>query len=335
VTRRWKPSHRQTIALVVTGVLVVAGAAAYASYRGYSTSVSHTGDRDLGNLIVGDANSVHSKDEVAVLASIDGMSPDTKTVDVRLHFYFPPSDASGSFVPGNLHKPATVTVLGGVADPGQGTTPAMNEYTLDVTQPTPTVDLRVDIVDDSGPKYPFDSYSSVLAVKVVGSDGKPVEFEMGAENEVNGWIVAKQQAPSDQLPKGVYGISFDIHRTTDAKFYAVFIVALMWLLALAGVVMAVILIGRKDQDVGPDHLVYLAALLFAFPLMRTLLPGNPPLGILADFAGYFWAEVIVGITLLALIVTWIVRTRRTHEEIDLREASIVHEEPDADLVDVH
>jgi hypothetical protein len=335
VTRRWKPSHRQLIWLVVAGILVVAGVGAYASYRGYTTSVSHTGDRDLGNLVVGDAGKVHSSDLVAVLASIDGMSPDTKTVDVRLHFFFPSGDQSGSFVPGTLRKPVTVTVLGGVADPGQGATPAMNEYTLDVTQPTPTVDLRVDILDDSGPKYPFDSYSSGLAVKVVGSDGKPVAFEMGAENEVNGWIVAKQQAPGDQLPKGVYGISFDIHRTTDAKFYAIFIVALMWLLALAGVVMAVILIGRKDQEVGPDHLVYLAALLFAFPLMRTLLPGNPPLGILADFAGYFWAEVIVGITLLALIVTWVVRTRRRHEEIDLREPPVQREETTSDLVDVH
>jgi Domain of unknown function (DUF4436) len=334
VTRRWKPSHRQTIALVVAGVLIIAGVGAYASYRGYTTSVSHTGDRDVGSIVV--QRDAPSKDEVAVLASIDGVSPDARTVDVRLHFLFPKGSKGGSLVTGNLGKPVTVTVLGGVADPNQGVTPTMNEFALDVNQPLPTFDVKADIFDDSGPKYPFDSYSTYLALKVVGSDRKPVAFEMGAENEVNGWIVAKQrQTPSDGLPKGAYGISFDIHRTTDAKFYAIFIIALMWLLALAGVVMAVILIGRKDQEVGPDHLVYLAALLFAFPLMRTLLPGNPPLGILADFAGYFWAEVIVGITLLALLVTWIVRTRRSHEEIDLREAPVEREESAPDPVDVH
>jgi uncharacterized protein DUF4436 len=332
VTRRWKPSHRQTIALVVTGVLVVAGVAAYASYRGYTTSVAHKGFSDLKRNVGSDIarHDARTPDTVYILASVEGVSPESRTVEVRLHFAFYRHDDDQ---PSELSKPAKVIVLGGVADRDQEQDPTLNEYSLGVDQPFPNIDVTADVADDTAPKYPFDSYQSAISVKVEYVDGEPLRAVMFEENEANGWMVSPTNDPGEA--KATIGYSFEIHRTTDSKFYAIFIVALMWLLALAGVVMAVILIGRKDQEVGPDHLVYLAALLFAFPLMRTLLPGNPPLGILADFAGYFWAEVIVGITLLALLVTWIVRTRRTHEEIDLREASVPREEPATDLVDVH
>ena len=84
----------------------------------------------------------------------------------------------------------------------------------------------------------------------------------------------------------------------------------MWALAVAGVVMALTLMQDKNHKIEAGPLTYLAALLFAFPLIRSLLPGSPGLGILADFAGYFWVEAVVGVTLLALLVTWIVRERR-------------------------
>ena len=66
---------------------------------------------------------------------------------------------------------------------------------------------------------------------------------------------------------------------------------------------------RQDRCTQPSGTfgIDLAALLFAFPLIRTLLPGDPPLGVLADFAGYFWIEAITGFSLLALLVARICR----------------------------
>ena len=72
--------------------------------------------------------------------------------------------------------------------------------------------------------------------------------------------------------------------------------ALMWALAIAGVVIAFIRLLNPKREVGADLLVYLAALLSGSPLIRTLLPGNPGLGVLADFAVYFWVEEVVGVT---------------------------------------
>jgi hypothetical protein len=51
----------------------------------------------------------------------------------------------------------------------------------------------------------------------------------------------------------------------------------------------------------------LAALLFAFPTVRNTLPGIPPVGVLFDYAAFFWAEALVALSLIILIVGWTVR----------------------------
>ena len=35
-------------------------------------------------------------------------------------------------------------------------------------------------------------------------------------------------------------------------------------------------------------------LLFAFPAMRSFVPGVPPLGVLVDFFAFFWCEIALG-----------------------------------------
>jgi hypothetical protein len=79
----------------------------------------------------------------------------------------------------------------------------------------------------------------------------------------------------------------------------------MWALALGGVAMAVILMMRKQEEIGTAVFGYLAALLFAFPLIRQTLPGNPGPGSLIDILAYYWTEVIVATTLVVLLVRWI------------------------------
>jgi hypothetical protein len=80
---------------------------------------------------------------------------------------------------------------------------------------------------------------------------------------------------------------------------------LMWTLALSGVVTVMTVLRQPDFELDFLLPTYLAALLFAFPLIRGLLPGNPDLGVLADFAAYFWVEAVVGASLLVLVIYWI------------------------------
>jgi hypothetical protein len=50
-----------------------------------------------------------------------------------------------------------------------------------------------------------------------------------------------------------------------------------------------------------------AALLFAFPAIRAIEPSVPPMGVLSDYIGFFWAETIVAISLIVHLYSWIKR----------------------------
>src|SRR5205814_922843 len=52
---------------------------------------------------------------------------------------------------------------------------------------------------------------------------------------------------------------------------------------------------------------FLAVLLFAFPTVRNSLPGIPPVGVLLDYAAFFWAEALVALALIVLITGWTLR----------------------------
>lgn len=103
------------------------------------------------------------------------------------------------------------------------------------------------------------------------------------------------------------GNSWDVSfaRSHPIKFYCYFVIALMWALALGGVAMATIMMMRKKEAIDTAAFAYLAALLFAFPLIRQTLPGNPGPGSLIDVVAYYWTEVIVAATLVVLLIQWI------------------------------
>ena len=56
-------------------------------------------------------------------------------------------------------------------------------------------------------------------------------------------------------------------------------------------------------------------MLFAFPLIRQTLPGNPGPGSLIDVVAYYWTEVIVAATLVVLLIRWIgLQSRPLHKD---------------------
>ena len=188
------------------------------------------------------------------------------------------------------------------------------------------VDVNLDMRGQIS-RYPFDSYSSGFAITVVHAGGNPgdvaarVPTVVRMGSYIGGWDVTTQPvADTDQY---VPVFTVDIRRDVPTVFFTIFVMVLMWALALAGVAMAIMLVHlHRPIDAGP--LTYLAALLFAFPLIRTeALPGGPALGTLTDYTAFFWAEVIVAVTLIYLLVTWIIREGRSKGQAEPEE----HETP--------
>ena len=102
------------------------------------------------------------------------------------------------------------------------------------------------------------------------------------------------------------GIDMQIGRSSTVVFFSLFIMALMWgaTIAVTLLVLSVLLRGRKIE-VGMFS--FLSALLFALVAVRNSQPGVPPVGVLSDFASFFWAEVVLAMCLLTIVFTWLLR----------------------------
>ena len=95
-----------------------------------------------------------------------------------------------------------------------------------------------------------------------------------------------------------------------------------WLLSFAVIsVTAVVVLRLREWE--SRHLAWLGAMIFAFASFRTTAPGTPPVGVYLDFAAFFWAEVIVAASLMALVGFYLLGLRdpeRRHEETSSPES---------------
>jgi hypothetical protein len=71
-------------------------------------------------------------------------------------------------------------------------------------------------------------------------------------------------------------------------------------------------------------------LLFAFPAIRNALPGVPPVGVLNDYLAFLWAEGLVALSLVAMLVLFIRRGVERHGEGEGKEKAA---EEERDLAD--
>jgi hypothetical protein len=130
--------------------------------------------------------------------------------------------------------------------------------------------------------------------------GKTVPLQLHVASSPAGYRVSTQSAVREGQ---LVDVVLHVDPSWAAVAFAVFIMVVMWALALGALAVAVSLLARRRRFEGA-FTGLLAVLLFAFPTVRNSLPGIPPVGVLLDYAAFFWAETLVA---LALITGWTVR----------------------------
>ncbi len=193
------------------------------------------------------------------------------------------------------------------------------------------VEAVIDMYEGEPMDYPFDKHKAELALyfepapekekiasaaKVAPTDAAAGASEEEAEGEdsipvtvnlfgsVNGLRIdaTKSKDNADDF----VDIDLEISRAMTAKFFSGFIMIAMWLLTAAVIVLVVnVVTGRRKIEIGMFS--FLGALLFAFPALRNSQPGTPPIGTLSDFAAFFWAEVLIALSLLTILTLWLFR----------------------------
>src|SRR3984957_17084174 len=106
----------------------------------------------------------------------------------------------------------------------------------------------------------------------------------------------------------VTGIELQIRRADNVIAVSILLMILMIGLAMSllGMVLRDMTSGLK-VDLFP--LSISISLIFGLPALRNVQPGVPPVGAFGDYLSFIWAEIIVGLSAIILIWTWLLRSR--------------------------
>lgn len=250
------------------------------------------------SLVVGDPNLA---DGVRVTANVVDVAPADKVVRLRLAF----QPVGGLSQDGNvLSRPIEVVVIGG-ADV------VHDEYKAsEIILPA---DVRMPLRSGRIAMYPLDRYDSNLRLEVRNADGSPIPTSLSVDASTPGYIVGitSESLSSDGA---IRDLTLRVSRAPTTLFFAFFTSALMLTLTTF-VVMTVYWLLRGGASESVRFMIPLIlVLLFAFPAMRSFVPGVPPLGVLFDFFAFFWCEIILGLAVVVVYASLMREMRRTTRE---------------------
>jgi hypothetical protein len=107
----------------------------------------------------------------------------------------------------------------------------------------------------------------------------------------------------------VTGIELKIRRADNVIAVSIILMVLMSGLAMSllGMVFKATKSGSK-VDLVP--LSISISLIFGLPALRNVQPGVPPVGALGDYIAFIWAEIIVGVSAIIIIWSWLARSHK-------------------------
>ena len=250
------------------------------------------------SLVVGDPNLAEG---VRVTANVVDVAPADKVVRLRLAF----QPVGGLSQDGNvLSRPIEVVVIGG-ADV------VHDEYKAsEIILPA---DVRMPLRSGRIAMYPLDRYESNLRLEVRNADGSPIPTSLSVDASTPGYIVGIT-SESLSADGAIRDLTLRVSRAPTTLFFAFFTSALMLTLTTF-VVMTVYWLLRGGASESVRFMIPLIlVLLFAFPAMRSFVPGVPPLGVLVDFFAFFWCEIILGMAVVVVYANLMREMRKTARE---------------------
>jgi len=192
-------------------------------------------------------------------------------------------------------------------------TSGKSEITYKKGESMQPLDVNMFLQGDSS-QFPWDRYTGLLWVCIAsqkGIDGKlsswsAVPFSLDLKTGITGFKIEANEIKQKDRSFSTAEIAFKVERSNSSRGFSVFIMVLIGLLTLAAFLagFAVIVGGRKIEM---SMLGWLGGMLFALLPLRNAMPGAPPIGCLADYMSFFWAEAITAATLIAIALTWVFR----------------------------
>jgi hypothetical protein len=187
-------------------------------------------------------------------------------------------------------------------------------------------------------KYPLDRYESNLWVLVTTPVGKgtskvsrlpeanrepsvhpdeltvgtsdlqqnnPVPISLALTASVPGFKFAGQTIRSDESQ--LMRIALKLRRADSVIGVSILVMLMMTCLSLSVLAMVV---RATTSEKRANDLVPLSmslSLIFGLPALRNVQPGVPPVGAFGDYVSFIWAELIVAVSAVITVWTWLIR----------------------------
>ncbi len=215
---------------------------------------------------------------------------------------------------------ARVSISAGSAVPAGGVKVLVGGERQDVVtvnpdEPSGQQPLVFDFDRGSVTSYPFDRYRQSLSVaalpatssRIPGAEGTTtLPVQITGNSSAFGFSV--NDVPSGPTD-GTHGeVRLAVQRTLIHRIWASGMMAVDWALALTAVTV-VLSVALRARSWETRHLAWLGSLIFALAAFRNTAPGGPPLGVFMDTAAFFWAEAVVVVCLVTLVVIYLSRPR--------------------------
>jgi uncharacterized protein DUF4436 len=300
--RFWK--RHGSFVLVITAISVVVLGAIYATGIGFYFTSSH---RASTAIIKNDHVPI---DDLIATAQTLSFNPNNGELAVRVRL----QPIGGLVAPDaiSLTRAVSVTLIGG----GNTTTHRYNPG--DTIGP---MDVTMDVTGDAN-GYPLDSYSASLsldatAAPVATNQQSPAPAVtptlLAFRGSLSGYRVSAASLRTAPVDLNLLSVEMKIKRSLATIAFAVLILVLQALVAVAAATLAVVVV-RRRRRVEPPLLTWLAALLFALIPLRNAMPGAPPIGAEVDVIVFFWAIAVITLSLLVVLAMWIRRPARASLE---------------------
>ena len=286
-------SRRGWAAVIIVGIIFIAAYATVA--RLYNAEGEST-----------NTNAPLSGTESGIIVTVTPVSVEPTTNQVTLDLAFAPQ---GDVVDtaGRLTKNTRIAVTSSAGTQELKLTAGDSFNRMEVKVGTTGEEVR----------YPFDAHAGTFVVQADtyqrqsdGSLASTGDIQVGLQGSagVAGWDTAYDFDPSF-ADTAIGDITFTRAFTTKA-FAFVLIVLVVALSTLALIVALLVFSNRRKAEVA--LLSWSAALLFALPLLRTYLPGAPPIGAAIDIYIYLWVIVIAVISAMLSVIAWVRQSAVRH-----------------------
>ncbi|MFF4508973.1 DUF4436 domain-containing protein [Streptomyces sp. NPDC001401] len=157
-------------------------------------------------------------------------------------------------------------------------------------------DITVSLVGGPISDYPFDSYSTTIAF-AAKFQATPLPVSVSLTNEDPFFHLTALNSVGDR--QFVVGLKGNVDRSHGTLILASIMFFDMWALSLTIAGAALIIISRRLGLVW-SAMGWMAATLFALVGLRNAAPGSPPIGSWLDYASFFWAELVIIISIAAV-----------------------------------